>query len=228
MDKMTITHTEDIITTLKSSTPVMGKGQTGASSHGLLSGTHVASNLGWRTVDTLAVGDKVLTFDNAMQTVVEIRRDIMWVTDSHEMPRSWPVVVPQGALGNRCDMTILPDQGIMIECDAAEDAHGDPFAVIPAMVMEGLRGIYRTPPTHPIEIVTLFFAQEQVIYVEGGLLMYCPKASCLVSDQAPSAGAYDVLSLPDAVFLVECMMFEDQMVARSKLHGAGQIHTAVA
>ena len=33
-------------------------------SHGLMAGTRVASNLGWRAIDALAVGDKVLTFDN--------------------------------------------------------------------------------------------------------------------------------------------------------------------
>ena len=47
--------------------------------HGLVAGTNVASNLGWRAVDALSVGDMVLTFDNAMQPIVEIRRDLTWL-----------------------------------------------------------------------------------------------------------------------------------------------------
>ncbi|WP_241525652.1 Hint domain-containing protein [Pseudophaeobacter leonis] len=39
---------------------------------GLLAGTHVASNLGWRPVEALCAGDKVLTFDHGMQTIVEV------------------------------------------------------------------------------------------------------------------------------------------------------------
>ena len=31
---------------------------------GLVSGTHVASNMGWRAVEALSLGDLVLTFDH--------------------------------------------------------------------------------------------------------------------------------------------------------------------
>ena len=54
----------------------MGRAMNGALvgiTHGLVAGTNVASNLGWRAVDALSVGDMVLTFDNAMQPIVEIR-----------------------------------------------------------------------------------------------------------------------------------------------------------
>lgn len=180
-------------------------------SHGLIAGTHVASNLGWRAVDALSVGDKVLTFDNAMQTVVEIRRETLW-SDPYEAPElTWPVHVPKNALGNRCALTLMPDQGIMVESDATEDAHGDPFAVIPALSMIGLRGIDRVPPRDTIEVITLFFADDQVVYVEGGVLAFCPRAGCLVSDMDAPAGAYEVLGLADAEFLVECMKFEDHV-----------------
>ncbi len=60
-------------------------------SHGLIAGTHVASSLGWRTVDAITIGDNVLTFDNAMQPVVEIRRDVKW-KDATSVPKArWPV-----------------------------------------------------------------------------------------------------------------------------------------
>lgn len=181
-------------------------------SHGLMAGTHVASSLGWRAVDAIAVGDEVLTFDNAMQPVVEIRREVKW-SDFAVIPASrWPVTIPAGALGNRRDLTVLHDQGILVESNAANDPLGDPFAVIPAMALDGSRGVHRVPPQHQVEAVTLFFEQDQVIYIEGGTLAYCPRPGDLVSDdleQTPSL--YDVLSLHDSAFLVECMVEEDKM-----------------
>jgi hypothetical protein len=180
-------------------------------SHGLIARTHVASSLGWRTVDAITIGDNVLTFDNAMQPVVEIRRDVKW-KDATSVPKvRWPVRIPAGVLGNRCDITVLPDQGILVESDAASDPMGDPFAVVPAVALDGTRGIQRVAPQHQIEVVTLFFEHDQVIYVEGGTLAYCPHPVDLVSgDVAQSTGFYDVLSLHDAAFLVECMVVEDK------------------
>lgn len=178
--------------------------------HGLMAGTHVASNLGWRRVDALGVGDKVLTFDSAMQPIVEIRREVLWVDASEVPERMWPVTIPAGAMGNRCDLSLLPDQGLLVESEAAADALGDPFAVVPSLALNGVRGIRRTPPLHQIEVVTLFFAQDEVIYVEGGALAYCPHLGCLVSDPLGQTGIlYDVLSLHDAAFLVQCMATEE-------------------
>ena len=99
-------------------------------SHGLLEGTHVASSFGWRTVDAIAVGDKVLTFDNAMQPVVEIRRDMRWLEATSTPKARWPVRIPAGAMGNRRDLSILHNQGILVESEAANDPQGDPFAVV--------------------------------------------------------------------------------------------------
>ena len=180
--------------------------------HGLVAGTNVASSLGWRAVDALSVGDMVLTFDNAMQPIAEIRRDLTWLDGKDVPPQMWPVTVPAGALGNRCELALLPDQGILVESEAAADAMGDPFAVVPALSLNGIRGIHRAPPQHQIEIVTLFFATDEVVYVEGGTLAYCPHLGCLVTEQVNSTSAlYDVLSLHDAAFLVECMSVEDNM-----------------
>ena len=180
--------------------------------HGLMGGTHVASNLGWRAVDALSVGDKVLTFDNAMQPITEIRRDVLWLDATGVPERMWPVTVPAGALANRCDLSLLPDQGLLVESEAAADALGDPFAVVPSLALDGVRGIRRSAPQHQIEVVTLFFAHDEVIYVEGGMLAHCPHLGCLVADAADQPGSlYDVLSLHDATFLAQCMAVEDKM-----------------
>jgi hypothetical protein len=182
--------------------------------HGLMAGTRVASNLGWRTIEALAVGDSVLTFDNGMQVVSEIRRMTFW-TDAPDTPEAmWPVIVPADALGNREELTLLADSGVLVECDAAADMYGDPFAVIPAHAMFGLRGIHRAAPAEQIELIAIYFEDEQVIYAEGGALVHCPAlAQGLDRMLNQDVVAYDVLSPRDAVYLTECMGLEDQMLA---------------
>lgn len=185
-----------------------------AQTHGLLAGTRVASNLGWRAVDKIAVGDEVLTFDNAMQRVAEVHRSVIWPQARATPAQLWPVVVPQGAMGNRCEITLLPDQGVMVDCDAAQDMQGDPFAVVPAQALEGLHGIHRQPVETPVELITLFFQSEEVIYAEGGLLVHCPRTFVSLDDMlAPATPVYDVLTGRDAAFLVDCLDMEAQIVA---------------
>lgn len=189
-------------------------GGLGLQTHGLMAGTRVASNLGWRAIEALAVGDQVLTFDNGMQQIVEIRRKVFFLDAPETDHTVWPVTVPAGALGNRDALTLLADQGVLIESDAAMDRHGDPFALVPAQSLEGVRGITRSAPAHQIELIAVYFAAEQVIYAEGGALIHCPtRATPLDMMMREAEMGYDVLSQDDAEFLVDAMVMEDQMMA---------------
>jgi hypothetical protein len=182
--------------------------------HGLMAGTRVASNLGWRAIDALAVGDKVLTFDHGMQAITEVRRAHMWLDAPETAQALWPVVIPQGALGNREELVLLPDQGVMIESDAAQDMHGDPFAIVTAHCLVGLRGIGRRQPMHRVELIAVYFAHDEVIYAEGGALIHCP-ADMSTLDKFLEAGTptYTVLSGDAAEELADMIHIEDQMVA---------------
>lgn len=185
-----------------------------ATTNGLISGTRIATSMGWRAVDAIAVGDQVLTFDNGMQQVTDVRRTSMWVDAIGVPEHMWPVHVPVDALGNYNAMTILPDQGIMIESDAALDQHGDPFAVVPAMALVGARGITRQAPREQIEIITLTFAADQVIYAEGNIMIHCPMNKISLSDMLNGTqGIYDVLSVSDGAFLAECLIVEDNFTS---------------
>ncbi len=189
--------------------------------HGLLSGTKVASGLGWRAVDAIAPGDKVLTFDHGMQVVVEVRRTVLWTDATYAPEHTLPIVIPENALGNRSVLRLLPEQGVMVECDAASDTFGDPFAVVPAAALIGYRGIHRDMAPQEMEIITLFFARPEVIYAEGGALIYCPQAHLALADMLdPSGQPYDVLSAQEAAFLVDCMQYEDTAAQHGAAHFA--------
>ncbi|WP_299547066.1 Hint domain-containing protein [uncultured Tateyamaria sp.] len=176
---------------------------------GLLAGTRVATSMGWRAVDALAVDDLILTFDAGLQPLVEVRRDIFWTANAAVPSAYYSVFVPAGTLGNSADLELLPDQGVLVESDAACDAFGDPFAVIAAKSLEGYRGIRRVAPRTQIEIITLVFAEEQVVYAEGGALLHCPRNIMHLDDLGAAMPGYDVIPTRDAAFLVECMKVED-------------------
>ncbi|SEV96966.1 Hint domain-containing protein [Cognatiyoonia koreensis] len=176
--------------------------------HGIVAGTKVATPTGWRCIEAIAPGDMVLTFDGGMQAVVSVQREVIWTDNVAANPATWPLHVPAGALGNREDMTILPYQAVLVESDAAENAFGDPFAMIPAAALEGFRRITRMAPAERIEIVTLQFAQDEVVFANIGALFFCPKSVDLL--QAPAVNAaYQVLNIEQADAIVCLLEMED-------------------
>ncbi|MEO9575412.1 MAG: Hint domain-containing protein [Tateyamaria sp.] len=177
---------------------------------GLLSGCYVATATGWRPVEAIAVGDMIMTFDCGLCPVREVRRETFCVAGMITPSVYDSVFVPARALGNSKDIELLPDQGVLIESDAACDAHGDPFAVVLARSLVGYRGISRTPARRQIEVITLVFDKAQVIYANGGALIYCPPAEICLSDFGKQRDLYDVIPVDEAEFLVECMMVEDR------------------
>lgn len=189
------------------------KSGTGMAS-GLVSGTQVATNIGWRIAEAIAPGDHVLTFDGGMQIVRRITRSVLWSSPTNCPEHLWPLSVPAGALGNKNEITLLPEQNLMIESDAAEEIFGDPFAMLPAAALNGFRGISRVKPHKEIVVYTLHFDQEQVVFACSGALFHCPsvdQGSLLDMDQTTSV--YAALSHKNAAVLVEGMKQDASAVA---------------
>lgn len=174
---------------------------------GLVAGTKVATKHGWARIETITAGQKVLTFDGGLQTVVSVTRHLLLadMTDA----ASWPMRVPAGALGNYEDMMLLPHQSVMIESDTAEQMTGDPFAVIPAVALEGCRGITQARPTEWVEVIQLHFAQDEIVFANIGALFLCRAQACLISDAASSD--YEVLPMDLAADLVGCLIAEREI-----------------
>ncbi|WP_027259322.1 Hint domain-containing protein [Leisingera aquimarina] len=191
---------------LNSGFPLVPAGQ-----GGLLAGTHVASNLGWRPVEALTPGDKVLTFDHGMQTVVELQRETIVPGDGGLDPARCPLLVPRDALMNRVPLWLMPDQGVLLESDLVEDVQGDPFAVVPTAALEGYRGIRRMHPGAQLELVMPRFAQDQVIYLEAGMLGFAAAPVNLMCGRIfTEESAYRVLPPDEARGLVLSMMAEEE------------------
>ena len=175
---------------------------------GIVAGTKVATQIGWRVVEAVAAGDLVLTFDGGLQVVTVVTRQTVRTMGRRADYATWPLTVPAGALGNREAMTLIADQAVMVESDTAEAVFGDPFAMIPAAALDGFRGIYRTAPAEQIEIVTLHFAQDEVIFANIGALFFCPAQTDLLA--APAAQTYHTLTADQADLLVQFLAQEDR------------------
>lgn len=174
---------------------------------GLIAGTKVATPTGWRLVEAIAAGDKVLTFDGGMQTVVSVVRILIAAPDSGVQDVT--MMVPTGALGNCEPMFMMSHQAVFVESDTAEVVFGDPFAMIPAAALEGFRGIEAVVAAPQTEVVTLQFARDEVVFANIGALFFCPRANDLLDD-ARAPAAYEVMTQETADVLIGFLEMEDQ------------------
>ena len=158
---------------LAASVPAQGWHETGALAEGLIAGTLVATEMGWQPVQDLQIGDRVVTFDSGMRPLKAMRVSTLWTAAAEAPVGLWPLHLPAGALGNRTDMLLLPDQPLLIESDAGEDLFGDAFTLVPAGALDGYNGITRTAPAREVTVVTLEFADDEVVYANGTLLAQC-------------------------------------------------------
>lgn len=144
----------------------------GTLSEGLLAGSLVATETGWRTVETLAPGDGVLTFDNGIRKLV----DCVVAPVDHSGQCSgaaWGLTVPKDTLGNRAAMTLLPSQLVLMDCDYATRHYGDPFILVPAGLLEGYRGIERTCLAQGLQTHMLAFDDAEIVHANGSALLAC-------------------------------------------------------
>jgi len=177
-----------------------GVGQTG-----LMGDVRVAGPAGWCAVDSVAPGDLVLTFDAGMQPVAAVLKEAAWTGGGQCPTALWPIEVPPGALGNRELLRLAADQAILIESDEAEALTGDPFALVSARSLAGVRGIDRAPLGEGAQIVTLTFAVEQVIFAAGGAMLHCPADMRDLTELAGKAPRYSLLDGQDARRAAACL-----------------------
>lgn len=140
---------------------------------GLAAGTPVESAQGWCPVETLHPGMRVQTLDGGLARIVAMDRT--WLLP----PMQGGVVhLPGGAFGNCDDLLLLPDQHVLLDLradDAAVPGLPDALAVlIPALALQGQGGAALRPQRKPLEVVTLVFAEEELVWAASGLLLHCP------------------------------------------------------
>lgn len=179
---------------------------------GILAGTRVATAVGWQRIEDIREGDAVLTFDNGLRTVRAVKRQPLWEGSDHCPRQFQPYFVPAGALGNREDMMVLPRQGVLVESDAAEDALGDPFVLVQVNALVGTCGIERVDPGHPLEVITLHFDEDEIVFSSNGALCICPAAGDMLQRvfriQRDEVADYRMLTRDSSAALIDQIAWE--------------------
>ncbi len=161
---------------------------------GLLIGTRIATNFGWRNVEALCLGDMVLTFDHGFRSITGMRRVVLWDGRGNCPTALQPLTVQTGLLENTSPVEVLPMQGIMVESDAAEEYRGDPFAVLMPQSIERYGLADAVHQSDAIEVVILEFEDDEVIYGESGLLYFAPRSYDLLTSAPSKSECYKVLN----------------------------------
>ena len=143
---------------------------------GFFAGTEVATRYAWSKVETLKVGDMVLTAENGEQMIMGIERGSLTVAAHAAAAKQWPLLVPEGALGNEKALLVSPGMRVVIEDETAGALFGHGCVSVRAESLIGHRGIARARVGKTLKHVSLVFDKPQTIVAEGGLFFDVPDA----------------------------------------------------
>lgn len=169
---------------------------------GILVGTAIATSFGWRPVEAICCGDMVLTFDHGFRSVAGVCRVLLWDGRGTCPAALRPVRIDANVLDNTQDVVVLPEQGIMVESDAAVDHRGDPFAVLMPRSMEAYGFADCVEQSQPIEAIVLEFEDDEVVYGQSGLHFHIPAAGDLFEETNPAL-QYKVLNTEETFEVLE-------------------------
>lgn len=157
---------------------------------GIGASTRLATSAGHKAARDIEVGDQVMTFDNGLRSVLSVTKTLVPVR--HD---ALPIFVPAGAIGNRVEFVVPELQVVMIESDRAEALFGDPFVLVRAGDLVGYNGICRTIPMKEMELVTIEFEADEVVFGSTGELFFCPVSHKTIqrSDSYAGRSSYAVL-----------------------------------
>lgn len=166
---------------------------------GFFATTKIATSLGWRQACDIRAGEDVLTFEGGLKPVKMVRRMRLDVAGGGADPSEWPLLVPEGALGNLAEFIVMPGQSVLVESELARDLMGSSMVMVRARDLDSVAGIFRVAPSEAVEVISLHFADDQVVFGAGGALFLCEgPADLLAQGHVPLRHKYRVLSGSEA------------------------------
>ena len=150
---------------------------------GMLAGTLVETETGWQPVETLAIGQRVQTWDGGLQPLTGLARQRI-------APAAALVSVPGGVLSTCSELLLLPGQHLLVATGAAAEFLDCDRALVPAAALEGWNGIALVRPRQAHDVVTLSFDAEEAVYANTGALIHCAPDT---AEAAPRSDFFTVL-----------------------------------
>lgn len=196
---------------------------------GILAGTMVATEDGWKPVETLCVGDLVMTFDGGLQPIMGVSRALYPALPAALDTSESLIRIPTGLIGNTSPLTVTPYQPLVIESDLSEVLFGDPFAPVEARALRAVSGVEEILPDEAVVVVSLGFEQDQIIFAAGNALVLCPAEMCFkprcLEDVvfANSEPSYQVLSAEEAHMVAAGILAEHSAGPDGEATGASMV-----
>jgi hypothetical protein len=168
--------------TFVSSTWVSGQGSLLVSQLGppcFAAGTRILTPSGERRIETLAVGDPVVTLDHGPQPIRWIGRRTVAGTGAFA-----PVRFATGSIGNTRPLVLSPQHRVLWQSARAELFYGAAAVLVPAMHLEGCPGVCRAPVAR-VTYLHLLFDRHEIVLSEGcPTESFHPGAAMIAADRA--------------------------------------------
>ncbi|KIC43185.1 hypothetical protein RA27_07740 [Ruegeria sp. ANG-R] len=178
---------------------------------GLLHGTKVATTSGWKLVERLVAGDLVRTLDHGFQELRRVRADQIIVSGDERRPEHLPVLVPSRAAFNGRPVWLMPEQGMAL--DQGKLGVGiEGISIIPARMLSGVGRLKSDTPAQTFDVTSLFFDQDELVFIEGGFQVYCPSGR-MVSASGQNTEPYEVADAEHADLLIEAVVSKGDISA---------------
>ncbi len=160
---------------------------------GLIAGTLVEGESGWRPIETLPEGGAVRTLDNGF--VRPLRLECRRV-----QPREQGLVVllPGGCLDASEDLALLPGQLLVVDTMGDPALEGAGHALVPALAALALDGTRALRPEQAFEVMIPHFAEARVVRAQSGVLLFCAGTEGPEGAGGDAEDGYPCLSLAAA------------------------------
>ncbi|NOD35993.1 hypothetical protein GS624_06685 [Ruegeria sp. HKCCD5849] len=185
---------------------------------GFLQGTKIATTSGWKPVERIAVGDLVRTLDHGFKEVRRISTSTVVIPADERRAEYLPIFVPARAAFNGRPVWLMPEQGMALSLSKIDEG-AEGISVVPARVLNGAGRMMSQAPGSSFEVSSLFFDEDQVIFVEGGLQAFCPSGRFSMRGTA-QVQAYKVVDETAAEDLVNSIAIKGDMSALANPLGA--------
>ncbi len=132
-------------------------------------GTMIATPRGERLVETLEVGDKIITRDNGIQEIRWLGKRSLSRAEMMQMQHMMPIRIAKGALGNDLperDMLVSPNHRVLVANDKTALYFEESEVLVAAKHLTGLDGVdVMEVPT--VTYIHFMFDQHEVVLSDG-------------------------------------------------------------
>lgn len=148
-------------------------------------GTLILTPSGEVPVESLTVGDEVLTVDAGVQRLRWIGTRRLDAAELTRAPHLQPIRIGAGSLGRNLpgrDLVVSPQHRCLVRSRIAERMAGGAEVLVAAKHLLGLPGVSVVPPDEPVTYIHLLFDRHELIWSNGTVT-----ESYYLGDQAVAA-----------------------------------------